>query len=119
MKMLIVDDSLIIRKTIERFLGSTYSDVEIVGEASNGIMALEIFQATKPELVTMDITMPEMDGLTCIEAMLKIDPTVKILVVSALSAKETVIEAIKKGAKGYVLKPFTEDKLKAALEEII
>jgi len=119
MKMLIVDDSLIIRKTIERFLESTYSDVEIVGEASNGVLALEIFQETKPDLVTMDITMPEMDGLTCIDAMLKIDPDVKILVVSALSAKETVIEAIKKGAKGYVLKPFSEEKLKNALEEII
>lgn len=119
MKLLIVDDSMIIRKTIERFLNNSYSDVQIVGQASNGSQALEMFIETKPDLVTMDITMPEMDGLTCIKEMLNIDKNVKILVISALSAKETVIEAIKRGAKGFLLKPFTEEKLKTALEEII
>lgn len=119
MKLLIVDDSRIIRRTIQTIIKNSEANFTITGEAENGIEAVRAYKTKKPDIVTMDITMPEMDGLSAIEQILKFDPDAKILVVSALNAKETVIEAIKRGAKGYVLKPFTEDTFFDALMSIV
>ena len=104
-KLMIVDDSSIIRQLIQNYL-KTYN-IEVVGKAADGKTALEMFRKIDPDIVTMDITMPEMDGIAVMEEMLKIDNSVKILIVTALSDKATGLEAIKKGAKGIVVKPFS------------
>jgi len=114
---MIVDDSNIIRNKIARAM-DTYG-LEIVGMASNGKMAIEIFVETRPQIVTMDLTMPEMDGIGCIRAIHALDPAVRILVVSALADKATAIQALKEGAQGFLCKPFTDDDLTAATGELL
>lgn len=109
-KLMIVDDSSIIRQMIENSL--TSQNIEVVGTAADGKAAIELFKELRPEIVTLDITMPEIDGLTVLEELLKIDPDVKIMVITALSDKSTGIKAIKLGAKSFLGKPFTEEKLK-------
>jgi two-component system, chemotaxis family, chemotaxis protein CheY len=116
-KLMIVDDSSIIRKLIQNYLNEYH--IEIVGEAGDGKSAVELFLELRPDMVTMDIVMPEMDGLSVIDEIRKIDPTVKIMVVTALSDKSTGIEAMKRGAKSYVVKPFTPDKLKNAFVKLL
>lgn len=116
-RMLIVDDSRIIRRKIARSVGAT--ELEVVGRASNGLEAVEIFRQARPDLVTMDLTMPEMDGIECVEKLVNLDPSVRILVVSALADKATAIEALKKGANGFLCKPFTDEQLSAALAELM
>jgi two-component system, chemotaxis family, chemotaxis protein CheY len=116
-RMLIVDDSMIVRMKIGEAHG--VHDIEVIGEAANGRIALEMFQRLRPNLITMDITMPELDGVGCIEAIVAIDPNVRILVVSALADKAIAIEAIKRGATGFINKPINERKLVDALAELI
>lgn len=118
LKLLIVDDSKVIRKTIQRIVDTSDTPIRIVGEAVNGIEAIKLYKRLRPGIVTMDLTMPEMDGITCIEEIMKIDDAARILVISSLNAKDMIMDAIKKGARGYILKPFTEDKLLGALMEI-
>ncbi len=117
MKLLIVDDSLIMRRAIERCV-STHRFEEI-RVAINGRQAVEEFARFRPDLVTMDITMPEMDGLTAVELILKTNPRAIILVVSALADKATAVEAIKRGASGFLLKPITIESIQEALEDAI
>lgn len=117
MDLMIVDDSMIIRNRIERAL--TDYNLNVVGVAENGVKAVEMLKEKKPKMVTMDLTMPEMDGVECIEEILKIDPDLIILVVSALSDKATAIEAMKKGAHGFLCKPFTEQELTSAIAKLI
>lgn len=118
-KLLIVDDSSISRSRIARAaLHAGLKGLNICGMAANGLEALEISAKEKPQLVTMDLTMPEMDGVACIDAMIKQIPAVKILVISALSDKITAITALKKGATGFLYKPFTDEQLAHALVEI-
>ncbi len=115
--MMIVDDSNIIRKKITR---SSHSDkFDVVATAANGTQALQMFEDTQPQLVTMDLTMPEMDGVECISKLIEKDPEVRILVVSALSDKATGIKALKKGARGFLCKPFSEQQLYDALLELM
>lgn len=116
-KLLIVDDSNIIRNKIARSL--TRFGIEIVGLVANGKDAVIRFRATRPDVVTMDLTMPGMDGLECIRAITRIDPTVRILVVSALADKSTAIQALKEGAQGFLCKPFTDEELTEAIGELI
>ena len=92
--------------------------VSICGLASNGVEALEISAKEQPQLVTMDLTMPEMDGVECIGQLLRLFPKMSILVVSALSDKSTAIAALKLGARGFVAKPFSDDELKMALLDV-
>jgi two-component system, chemotaxis family, chemotaxis protein CheY len=116
-RMIVVDDSMIIRMKISESHG--VSNIEIVGEASNGLQAIDMFRREKPDLVTMDITMPELDGIECIEAIMAIDQNVRILVISALSDKGMAIQAIKRGASGFINKPISDRKLHDALVELI
>ena len=116
-KLLIVDDSAIIRQAIQKHLMDF--DIEVVGTAEDGKIALEVFRETKPDIVTLDITMPEVDGLTVLEEMLKIDINVKVMVVTALSDKSTGLKAIKLGAKSFLPKPFTPDKLRSSFERLM
>ena len=119
MRMLIVDDSNMIRSRISRVVQSGgLAGVSLVGLARNGAEAVRIARATQPEVVTMDLTMPEMDGVECIGQLLRLFPKINILVVSALSDKSTAIAALMLGARGFVAKPFTDDELKMALLEV-
>lgn len=117
MKLLIVDDSSIMRRTIESHLNG--QSIEIVGTASNGIEALQIVKEKRPDAVTLDITMPEMDGLTCLEKILEIAPQTKVMIITALSDKLTGLLALDKGAKGYLHKPVNADDLKKAFEKFL
>jgi two-component system, chemotaxis family, chemotaxis protein CheY len=114
-KLLIVDDSNVIRRSIQRTLGKIETEVRM---ASNGLEALKVFEEFQPEVVTMDITMPEMDGLSCVEAILDKKPMTRILVISALADKSTAVEAVKRGATGFLLKPFTAATLTTELAEL-
>ncbi len=120
MRLMIVDDSSMIRSRISRIVQSGgLVGVSIVGLARNGAEAVRIARATLPDVVTMDLTMPEMDGVQCITQVLKIMPKVNILVVSALSDKSTAIAALKQGARGFVAKPFTDEQLQLALLDVM
>ena len=115
-RLLIVDDSNIIRSKIARALGE--HGMEVVGLASNGHDAIERCKQAKPDVITMDITMPGMDGIECIRNVRQSNPTVRILVVSALADKATAIQALKEGAQGFVCKPFSEQSLNEAIGEL-
>ncbi len=117
LKLMIVDDSNIIRRKIER--SNKIKQLQVVGKARNGIEAVQVFKQTDPDVVTMDITMPEMDGIECVKEIVAINPNVLILVVSALSDKATAIEALKNGANGFLCKPFSDKQLNDALEELL
>jgi len=117
LRLLIVDDSNIMRRRIER--SQQFEQLEVVGAAANGIEALELFQRTDPDLVTMDLTMPQMDGIECIERMVQLKPAVRILVISALADKATAVDAMEKGANGFLNKPFTDRQLNEAIAELM
>lgn len=114
---MIVDDSNIIRRKIQR--ESQNGRFHIIALAHNGLEAIEQFKEKQPEVVTMDLTMPKMNGIQCVEELIRIEPRVRILVVSALSDLETGIEALEKGARGFLCKPFSEDQLQNALDELM
>ena len=116
-KLLIVDDSNIMRRRIER--SQQYEQLQVVGTAANGIEAIELFSKTDPDVVTMDITMPHMDGIECIEKLVNMKPSVRILVISALADKATAVEAMEKGANGFLNKPFTDRQLNDAIAELV
>ena len=116
-KLMVVDDSNIIRNRIKR--GFNAMQFELVATASNGVEALEQFKRHGPDVVTMDLTMPEMDGLECIGNIMAINPDTLILVISALSDKSTGIKALELGACGFICKPFTEDEVIEALNELV
>jgi two-component system chemotaxis response regulator CheY len=119
MKLLIVDDSAIIRSRIARILNNPrLSHIQVVGMASNGIEAIMLHRRRNPDIVTMDITMPEMDGVECTEKMINLRPDCNILVISALSDKATALKALKKGARGFLYKPFTDEELITAFLEL-
>jgi two-component system chemotaxis response regulator CheY len=117
MKLLIVDDSSIVRRTIERHIFS--ERISQVHQAGNGREALELFRVHQPDFVTMDITMPEMDGLTCISEMMAIKPDTRLMVISALGDAATAIEAVERGANEYVVKPFSIEDLNSALSNLL
>lgn len=117
LRMMIVDDSNIIRRRIER--SQQNARLQVVGSASNGREAVELFQKTNPDVVTMDLTMPEMDGIQCVERLVALKPEILILVVSALADKATAVEAIEKGANGFLCKPFSDRQLNDALAELL
>jgi two-component system, chemotaxis family, chemotaxis protein CheY len=119
MRMLVVDDSNMIRTRISRVVSSgKLGHLSLVGLARNGVEAVRMAKASQPDVITMDLTMPEMDGLPCIEAIMKILPQTNILVVSALNDKATAIQALKLGARGFVAKPFSDDELLVALLDL-
>ena len=116
-KLMIVDDSNIIRNKIQRDFNAV--QFELVAVAKNGREAVDLFELYRPDVVTMDLTMPEMDGLECIKNLIARDPDVRILVISALSDKATGIKALKLGAQGFLCKPFSNEQLVEALNELV
>lgn len=117
LRLLIVDDSNVIRRRIERC--QNLPQLQVVGTASDGREAIERFVETDPDVVTMDITMPHMDGIECVEQLVRMKPGVLILIVSALADKATAVEAMEKGANGFLNKPFSDRQLNEALEELL
>ncbi|WP_230659058.1 response regulator [Psychrobacter sp. I-STPA10] len=116
-KLMIVDDSNIMRNRIERSFKE--DNIEIVATAGDGVEALKEFDLHQPDLITMDLTMPHMDGLECIQKIIAKETGVSILVVSALSDKATALKALKYGARGFLCKPFGEEELVNALNKLI
>lgn len=117
LRLLIVDDSNVIRRRIER--SQNLSQLEVVGTARDGREAIERFIETDPDVVTMDITMPNMNGIDCVEELVRMKPGVLILIVSALADKATAVEAMEKGANGFLNKPFSDRQLNEALAELL
>jgi len=115
-KVLIVDDAAFMRVSIKNML--TKNGYEVVGEAENGKVALQKYQDLGPDVVTMDITMPEMDGLTSLKKILELDPGANIVMISAMGQESMVREAVLSGAKGFIVKPFKEDVITAALNNL-
>lgn len=115
-KVLIVDDAAFMRVSIKNMLSK--NDYEVVGEAENGKIALQKYQELGPDVVTMDITMPEMDGLTSLKKILEMDPGANIVMISAMGQESMVREAVLSGAKGFIVKPFKEDVIIAALNNL-
>ena len=116
LNILVVDDSLIIRKNLKKYiknLGHT-----VIGEAKTGSMAVTQCKELKPDLITMDITMPDMDGISAVKLIREFDENVKILMVTSHGQEEMVVSALKAGAKGYILKPINEEKLSQGIASI-
>ena len=116
-KLMIVDDSNIMRRRIER--SNQFEELELVGTAGNGVEAIEMFKKMDPDVVTMDLTMPQMDGIECISKLVALKPAIRILVISALADKATAVEAMEKGANGFLHKPFTDRQLNEAIADIM
>jgi two-component system chemotaxis response regulator CheY len=116
-KVLIVDDAAFMRMMIKDIL--TKNDFEVVGEASNGMEAVEKYKELKPELTTMDITMPEMDGISAVKEIRAFDPAAKIIMCSAMGQQAMVIEAIQSGAKDFIVKPFQADRVVEAMRKAL
>ncbi|WP_035289806.1 response regulator [Clostridium sp. KNHs214] len=116
-KVLIVDDAAFMRMMIKDILEK--NGFEVVGEASNGIKAVEIYKAEKPDVVTMDITMPDMDGIEAVKAIKNIDPAAKVIMCSAMGQQTMVMDAIKAGAKDFIVKPFQADRVLEAIKKVL
>lgn len=117
MKLLVVDDSLVVRNAVAR--GALSVAVTEVLRAEDGESAVELFRAHRPELVTMDLTMPKVDGLAAITLIQEIQPGTSILVISALNSHRVALEALARGACGFLTKPFTENEVSDALEQLV
>ncbi|MCJ8006275.1 response regulator [Lederbergia wuyishanensis] len=116
-RILIVDDAAFMRMMIKDIL--VKNGFEVVGEAVDGVQAVEKYNELKPDLVTMDITMPEMDGITALKEIKAIDPAAKIIMCSAMGQQAMVIDAIQAGAKDFIVKPFQADRVIEAIQKTL
>ena len=108
-RVLVVDDAAFMRKVVSDALNR--GGHEVIGEAATGAEAVARYQELQPELTTLDITMPDMDGLTALREIIAIDPLARVIMCSALGQEGKVLEAIKAGAKDFVVKPFKADRV--------
>ena len=116
-RVLVVDDAAFMRMMIKDILKK--GGFEVVGEAEDGMKAVEKFKELQPDLVTMDITMPEMDGIAAVKEIRKIDPNAVIVMCSAMGQQAMVIDAIQAGAKDFVVKPFQPDRVLEAIRKVL
>lgn len=116
-RILVVDDAAFMRMMIKDIL--TKNGYEVVGEAADGAQAVEKFKELQPDLVTMDITMPEMDGITALKEIRKINPNAKVVMCSAMGQQAMVIDAIQVGAKDFIVKPFQADRVLEAIQKTL
>jgi two-component system chemotaxis response regulator CheY len=115
--ILIVDDAAFMRMMIKDILSK--NGYTIAGEAENGKIAVDKYSETKPDLVLMDITMPEMDGIQALKAIKGVDPSANIIMCSAMGQQAMVIEAIQSGAKDFIVKPFQAERVLEAVKKAI
>jgi two-component system chemotaxis response regulator CheY len=116
-RVLVVDDAAFMRKMVSDALAK--GGHEVVGEASNGVEAIARFQELKPDLMTLDITMPEKDGLSALADIMGTDPSARVVMCSALGQESKVLEAIKLGAKDFVVKPFQPARVIEAVDKAL
>ncbi len=116
-RVLVVDDAAFMRKMVTDAL--TKGGHEVDGEAGNGAEAITRFQELKPEVMTLDITMPEKDGLAALAEIIALDPTAEIIMCSALGQESKVLESIKLGAKDFVVKPFQPARVLEAVQRLL
>jgi two-component system, chemotaxis family, chemotaxis protein CheY len=116
-RILVVDDAAFMRKVLRDMLLA--GGHEVVGEATNGIEAVERYQELRPELITLDITMPQKDGLTALKEIMMIDPRARVVICSSLGSESKVIESIKLGAKDFIAKPLCSDRLLEAVQNAL
>lgn len=114
--VLVVDDTAFMRMTLKSMLEK--NGYEVVAEGEDGVRGVELYKELEPSLVTMDITMPNKDGITAIKEIKEYDPDALIIVVSAMGQKSLVIEALNAGAKDFVVKPFQPDRIAEALAKL-
>ena len=116
-RVLVCDDAIFMRTMISDILsGAGY---EVVGEAETGVQAIERYKQLKPDLVTMDIVMPDMGGIDAVREIVKDDPNAKILMCSAMGQQALVVEAIQAGAKDFVVKPFQPSRVLEAVQRVL
>ncbi len=116
-RVLVVDDAAFMRMMIKDIL--TKNGYEVVGEAADGAQAVERYQELRPDLVTLDITMPEMDGIEALKRIRAIDPNARVIMCSAMGQQAMVIDAIQAGAKDFVVKPFQADRVIEAVKKVL
>ena len=116
-KILIVDDAAFMRMMIKDIL--TKNGYQVAGEAENGAKAVEKYQELTPDLTLMDITMPEMDGITAVKEIRRVDPAARIVMCSAMGQQAMVIEAIQSGARDFIVKPFQPDRVVEAVRKAV
>ena len=114
---LVVDDAIFMRTVLKKML--TEAQFTVVGEASNGVQAIEMAKQLQPDIVTLDITMPEMDGIEAIKKILEVSPKTNIIMCSAMGQHSRVVEAIKAGAKDFVVKPFEKARVLQAIYNVM
>ena len=116
-RVLIVDDAVVMRMMIKGILSKNGFDV--VGEAQNGAEAVDKYKALMPDLVTMDMVMPEMDGITAVKQIMSFDPNAKIIMCTSMGQQALVVEAIQAGAKSFVTKPFQPPKILETINKVL
>jgi two-component system, chemotaxis family, chemotaxis protein CheY len=116
-RILVVDDAKFMRMTLTAILQK--GNHVVVGEAENGNEAIQLFKSLKPDLVTMDITMPEMNGLEALRQIKQGNPNAKIIMCSAMGQQKMVVEAIEAGAKDFIVKPFEESRVLEAINKVL
>lgn len=114
-KILVVDDAAFMRLSLKTMLEK--NGFEVVGEANNGRNAIEMYKMLTPDIVTMDITMPDMDGIEALAEIIKFDPKANVIILSAMGQEVKIREAVLIGAKGFIVKPFKEEYLLKALSK--
>jgi two-component system chemotaxis response regulator CheY len=115
--VLIVDDALFMRMMIKDILSK--DGLEVIGEAENGVEAVKKYADLRPDLVTMDIVMPEMDGIEAVRNIMKLDPAARVLMCSAMGQQPLVVEALEAGAKDFIIKPFQPAKVVEAVRKAL
>lgn len=115
---LIVDDAAFIRKMLKNIIESN-SDYTVIGEASTGAEAIELAEKLNPNIITMDVTMPEMNGIEAVKEIKKLNINSKILMITAIGQQDLVIEALKLGAEDFIMKPFDEDRVIASIKRVL
>ncbi|MCI0519189.1 MAG: response regulator [Chloroflexi bacterium] len=115
-KILIVDDAEFLRVRISKMLSGEGFEIF---EADNGVKAVSLYKTAQPDLVLMDITMPEMDGLTALKEIRSHDPKARVIMLTALGQESVVLEAIKSGARDFVVKPFERDRVLTAISKLL
>ncbi|MGE5631536.1 MAG: response regulator [Caulobacteraceae bacterium] len=116
-KILVVDDAAFMRAAIRTMLER--NGFEVVGEAENGMVGFEKYKELKPDVVTLDTTMPEMDGLEALKAIKQYDPKAKVIMVSAMGQEPMVMDAVVSGAKSFIVKPFKEEHVVQTLNKVL
>ncbi len=115
-KVLIVDDAEFLRVRLTKMLDAEGYQVL---QAENGVKAVAVYQEARPDVVLMDVTMPEMDGLTALKEIIRFDAKAKIVMLTALGQESVVLEAVKSGAKDFVVKPFEQERVMNAITKLL